>query len=119
MKKLAQKRRHQKREDFSLTDEEWKETLEYFNGECAYCGSEKNITFEHFLAFSKNGAFDKYNIIPACQSCNSSKRDKEFEDWYKKKDFYDISRYERIKSFVKWGEIYGGKEKQRGATDKN
>lgn len=99
--KNAQERRHQKRDDFALTDEQWEETLRYFNYECAYCGTRGRMTFEHLHPFSKGGDFGKGNIIPCCSACNSSKNNKEFIEWYINKPFFSQKRFERIKEFIK------------------
>lgn len=86
----TQMKMHEERGDFSLTEEEWLETVEYFNFQCAYCGEENDdLTFDHFYPFSKGGEFAKGNIIPSCSSCNSSKQAELFDAWYPKQPFFD------------------------------
>lgn len=99
---MAQKRRHHMKEEGALTHEEWQETLWYFNYECAYCGDDdtQKLTFEHVIPFSKGGPFTKENIIPACQYCNGSKNDRDLEDWYKSKDYYNEKRLNKIVKFL-------------------
>lgn len=99
-KTSAQKRRHQKREDFALTKDEWQGTLEYFDKACVYCGDDESITYDHFVAFSKGGPFTKGNIVPACSFCNSSKNNRDFDDWYSEQEFYSEERKEKILSFI-------------------
>ena len=99
-KKFAQKRRHEKREDFALTDDEWVQTVTYFDGCCAYCGSAAKLTYDHFIPFSKGGPFTQSNIIPACGSCNSSKNDNDFEEWYIKQPFYSEDRRRAILDYI-------------------
>jgi hypothetical protein len=65
----------------TLTNEQWKETLKYYNYRCAYCGIheielEKSLAQEHIIPVSRNGGFTKDNIVPSCGSCNSKKHDK-------------------------------------------
>lgn len=100
-RKFAQKRRHQKRQDFALTEEEWLAALEYFDYKCAYCGREEGLTYDHFIPFSKGGSFTKENIIPACKFCNSSKNNSDFEKWYKSYKYFEPTRYDRIKKYLK------------------
>ena len=42
----------------------------------------------------------KDNIIPICGSCNSSKCNKDFEEWYKTKDFYSEFRKQKIYEYL-------------------
>lgn len=99
---FAQERQRQKRKDFSLTDEEWLEAIEYFESSCAYCGdSEGKLTYDHFIPFSKGGNFTKDNIIPCCIKCNSSKKNKDFKEWYRSKSFYSEGREKQIMDYFK------------------
>lgn len=100
LKTNHQKRRHQKRDDFALTNEQWKETLSYFDNKCAYCGNESEVTYDHFHPFSKGGDFMKGNIIPSCRSCNSSKNADYFHEWYPKQTFYSADRESKILKYI-------------------
>ena len=103
MNKIAitnQHRRHQKQDDFSLTEEQWDETCEYFNNKCAYCGSEGKLTYDHFYPFSLGGDFMKGHVIPACHSCNSSKNNKSFKEWYLNQEFYDLDKEIKIMNYI-------------------
>lgn len=60
--------------------------LEEFNGKCAYCGAPAE-TWDHIVPISKGGETKPYNIVPACASCNSSKKDKDLFDWLEEKGF--------------------------------
>jgi len=84
--------------DYSL--KEWEETLEYFNYECAYCGSKQNLQQEHILPVVKQGRYVKNNIIPACKKCNSSKWANSLMGWYLCKDFFDKNRLHKIVMFI-------------------
>jgi len=53
---------------------------EDFNGRCAYCGAPAT-TWDHIKPISKGGQTIPGNIVPACQSCNSSKKDKNVWNW--------------------------------------
>ena len=102
-----QRRRARKRKlenNFSKND--WEICKDYFrdnNGvlRCAYCGKElKRATQEHFIPISKGGNYIKSNILPVCLSCNSSKKDKDFEEWYLEQDFYSNERKEKIYTYL-------------------
>ena len=40
---------------------------------CQYCGSDKELTFDHLLPRSKGGKTDWDNVVTACSSCNVQK----------------------------------------------
>lgn len=72
----------------TLTDQEWGWALEHFHGCCVYCGKPPSLFDhnqilhqDHFKPLSKGGGYTADNIIPACQSCNLSKGDKNPQEW--------------------------------------
>ena len=40
---------------------------------CQYCGSKRELTFDHLLPRSKGGKTDWDNVVTACSSCNVKK----------------------------------------------
>ncbi len=40
---------------------------------CQYCGSHKELTFDHLLPRSKGGKTDWVNVVTACSCCNVKK----------------------------------------------
>lgn len=44
-------------------------------GQCAKCGSQENIEFDHIIPVSKGGSNTARNIQILCQDCNRSKSD--------------------------------------------
>jgi len=89
----------------TLTAEQWENIKKHFNDKCAYCGKELPLAQEHFLALSKGGEYTANNIIPACQSCNSSKRDNSFFIWYPKFKHYSKSREKKIFEYLNYNKI--------------
>lgn len=85
---------------YTLTLEQWKKCVEYFNHSCAYCGKEEKLSQDHLIALSKGGGYEAGNIIPACPYCNSSKGTKEAWDWFSKQLFYDKEREENILNYL-------------------
>lgn len=95
----TQKRRHEGKGD--LSENEWEISKGYFNNRCAYCGCDGKLTKDHIIPFSHGGELRISNIVPACVKCNSSKKDRPVEEWYKHQSFYSERRMERITEYVK------------------
>jgi len=86
----------------NLTVEQWVNIKESFNNICAYCGKELILTQEHFIPLSKGGEYSANNIIPSCQSCNSSKNNKDFFTWYPKYKYFSKKRQTKILQFLNY-----------------
>lgn len=54
--------------------------MEKFGGRCAYC-PEPATTFDHIEPVVRGGKTLPGNIVPACVSCNSSKKAKPLYEW--------------------------------------
>ena len=80
--------------DFDAND--WIEVRKKFKQSCAYCGARGKLTMDHVIAISKGGGLTKDNIIPCCGSCNSSKNNRDMQEWYKEQEFYDRGRLQSI-----------------------
>jgi len=94
-----------------ISNKEWLDCKEYFNYQCAYCGISET---EHKKLYNEqlhkehvihDGSNDITNCIPACKSCNSSKRNYDMQDWYKQQKFYDINKLDKIILWLKWMKI--------------
>ena len=58
-----------------LRVEEWAGVLAAFANACAYCGrSDEKLDIDHLVPVSVGGVNAVGNIVPACRSCNASKR---------------------------------------------
>ena len=60
-------------------DPKWRARIEYHGWKCRYCGeplTEDTVTKDHAIPLSRGGTDWPANLVPACRSCNSSKRDK-------------------------------------------
>lgn len=51
-------------------------------GVCTYCNRDTKTTFDHIVPVAADGANDIGNMVPVCQSCNSSKSDQNVLDWH-------------------------------------
>jgi hypothetical protein len=69
----------------SITKENKYQMQEDF-GECVYCGKETKTTFDHLVPLNKGGEDNISNQVPACQSCNSSKGDRDVIAWFSERD---------------------------------
>jgi 5-methylcytosine-specific restriction endonuclease McrA len=87
----------------AYSNEQWELTKLYFDSKCSYCGKETELlTQEHFIPLSTGGEYTANNIIPACGSCNSSKGNKDFVEWYPKQKFYSKRREQKIMKYLNY-----------------
>ena len=86
--------------DATLTKNQWIVIKEIFNNNCAYCGKEKPLQQDHFIALSNSGEYTHNNIIPACKNCNASKNDTDFFKWYPNQENYSPKREKAILKFL-------------------
>jgi len=71
--------------------------IKFFNNRCAYCGMSGDViqlTADHIVPSAKGGRFVKGNIVPACQKCNSIRRDQPIDVFIN-----DPQVLEKIKDF--------------------
>lgn len=107
---LEAKRRHNKEKTlhhYSVHD--WRESLDYFNHECAYCGIpeqkhkelyNQRLHQDHIIPVKLGGGYVKENIIPCCRNCNSSKKDKELEDFYERSEKFNLEKYLKVIDYI-------------------
>ena len=87
------------RADNDLTTEQWASLREAWGG-CAYCG-EGDIA-QHsdcVMPISRGGRYTVENVVPACGSCNASKRNDEVTSWLRRKRLDErafLTRYAEI-----------------------
>lgn len=93
----------------TLTETEWNEISQYFDNSCAYCGmTEKEslevydelLHHEHVIPLINGGAYSFGNIVPSCRSCNSSKMNHDFYDWYPNSEVYSKEREKKIIKYI-------------------
>lgn len=68
------KRRSIKGPYFTLR--EWDILVAKLKGKCGYCGQRKPLTVDHKIPLSRGGGNTIDNIMPACLSCNTRKRNR-------------------------------------------
>lgn len=84
----------------TLTMNEWENIKERFNNSCAYCGKVSILEQEHFIPLTKGGEYATSNIIPACKSCNCSKNDKLFSEWYPAYRHFSKKREKQVLEYL-------------------
>lgn len=92
--------------NLSYTHEQWKQTVIFFGGTCAYCGRTmkkgERLTKDHLVPVAEGGATTQSNVVPACSSCNSSKGKEEWREWFMRQPFFSQDRMNKI---FKWRSI--------------
>jgi len=79
----------------------WRSKIkEEWDYECAYCGSERNLTIDHIVPRAKGGTDFTKNCLCACHSCNQDKGHTPMEDWYLSQEFFSIQRFDKIKKWM-------------------
>lgn len=48
---------------------------------CAYCGGPYDVD-EHVVPISRGGKTEISNLVPACEPCNTRKRDRTALEWF-------------------------------------
>ena len=71
-----------------------------WNYECAYCGSDKDLTIDHIVPRSKGGNDFTKNVVCCCHDCNQSKSHTPWEDWYFSQEFFSMKRYNKINEWM-------------------
>ncbi len=80
----------------------WRQKIkEEWSHQCAYCGSEENLTIDHVIPQSKGGADFTKNVVCCCQNCNQSKGHEHWKLWYVQQDFYSEERFNKIEEWMK------------------
>lgn len=60
----------------TVSADQWKKLKIAHGPLCVYCHETKPLTMDHVIPLSRGGRHSIENIVPACLSCNSSKKDK-------------------------------------------
>lgn len=84
-----------------FTAKNWSSCIEYFDHSCAYCGKySEALEQEHFIPVYNGGHFTKNNILPACRTCNASKNNRDYFEWYSAQKFFSEERHLKILKYL-------------------
>lgn len=78
--------------------EDWRDSMLFFRGACAFCGKpegrskKEKLDRDHLRAISKGGKTVRANIIPACRRCNRGRGNKDWREWFRAQPFYTPER---------------------------
>lgn len=61
----------------------WLELLQFYGGVCAKCGSQEDLQLDHIIPISLGGRHATHNFQILCRSCNSSKGNRNSDDYRK------------------------------------
>jgi hypothetical protein len=96
-KELTRKRRAMKAEiEENYTKEMANATEIAFGFKCFNCGSTESLAHDHNRALSKGYPLEIGNAVLLCKFCNSSKRDKDPEDFYSEEQLADLEVHFKI-----------------------
>jgi len=107
--------------DDNYTENDHKDALEFFGG-CAFCGSKNTSRMDHLVPVFKLGDFIRSNVVPACQECDDSKGQKDYQDWMRNstspkslrnRGFSEEESERRIKIIEKWQGSYRVKSEKQ------
>lgn len=84
-----------------FTTQDWLDCLDFFNHECAYCGTKKEkLQVEHVTPLSRNGSHTRTNIVPSCNKCNRNKFTKTLDEWYPHQKYYSKDKEKKMHSWL-------------------
>lgn len=67
---------------FVVTLQDWDRIIARYRGCCAYCGEPSTeLQREHVIPLARGGRHSVGNIVPACATCNSTKRHRFVMEW--------------------------------------
>ena len=74
----------------SLSKKQWDFLKETFDNRCVYCGElatkeNRGIVPDHIIPVTRYGELVIGNAVPACQTCNDSRGDKDWREFLKSK----------------------------------
>ena len=85
---LAHEEERKARRRLDVTPSEWwqlwGQIIRRDGGKCVYCGSDGNgvkLQCDHVMPKSRGGKSTLENLVAACKSCNSRKRDRTPDEW--------------------------------------
>lgn len=89
---------------YPYTLKDVQQLIEKFGHCCAYCQKpfkktgKRRYAIDHVIPLSKGGIDALSNVVPVCQSCNSSKNDSDPYEWYSSQLFFSEGQWNFIQA---------------------
>lgn len=88
-----------------------------YHSHCVYCGATRGesgkLTVDHIIPIRVGGTGAFENVVPACKSCNSSKRDTMLVQWFFESETFTD---ELFRDFIKYAAEKAGRTEKSFAT---
>lgn len=81
---------------FEYSKEQIEARITEFKGLCAYCCTNKATDMDHFIPLALSGPDCLGNLVPACETCNSSKNALDPYEWYSRQPFFKKQQWNFI-----------------------
>lgn len=79
----------------------WRESIKnQWDNQCAYCGSDKDITLDHIVPKTKGGSDHTTNLISCCKRCNADKAHEDWIIWFIQQPFFTEERRQLIEDWM-------------------
>lgn len=110
----SKRRQREEQQGNGITKEQCLEMMNFFDWKCAYSGklvnTSKNRSIDHIVPLVKEGEHEIWNCVPMYKPYNSSKHDKDIEEWYPQQDYYNEDRLTKINewkeyAYNKWAKM--------------
>jgi hypothetical protein len=95
----AEKRKHGLSQRIDLNAETRTKLLDFFGHACAFCGGgdPEHLKISLLIHFREGGGDEYFNVVPNCTSCNTSRRGRNWYDWFRSRmDIFSKVRLEKL-----------------------
>jgi 5-methylcytosine-specific restriction endonuclease McrA len=66
---------------------------------CGYC-DDQATSLDHIVPRFRSGSSNRHNLLPACRRCNAGKASYSMEEWYRKQDYFNEIRLQKINAWM-------------------
>ena len=71
-----------------------------FGGWCAYCRQDRATTIDHIKPKTRGGSDLRSNCLPCCHHCNADKGSEDWQQWFRRQEFYSELAEEIILEWI-------------------
>lgn len=84
--------------------------------QCVYCGSSHKLTLDHIKPRIAGGSHEAENLVTACQSCNSKRRDMDIADFVRTFEGWELIADRILRQIVKPLDVKAARSLLQGAS---